>query len=136
MLPYRVVRYKSEIAAESCEHLFVTAQGSPLTRYRRAIASRSLVLAELAARESSYLSLQDALGLLVLYAAANDPKYARASARWLARLGLEVPELGLAELQLAAAALAVLPTREDTAMRILAELSRASSGRYTPSQRG
>jgi hypothetical protein len=114
----------------------VTAQGSPLTRYRRAIASRSLVLAELAAREATYLSLPDALGLLVLYAAAEDPKYARASARWLARLGLERPELGLAEMQLAAAALAVLPTMEETALRVLVELSRASSGRYTPSQQG
>jgi hypothetical protein len=119
-----------------CEHVFVTAQGSPLTRYRRAIESRSLALAELAAREATYLSLPDALGLLALYAAAEDPKYARAAARWLGRLGLEQPELGLAEMQLAAAALAALPTLEETAMRVLVELSRASSGRYTPSRRG
>ena len=102
----------------------MTAQGSPLTRYRRAIESGSLRLAELAAREATYLSLPDALRLLVLYAAADDPKYARASARWLARLGLEKPDLGLAEMQLAGAALAVLPARGETAMRVLTDLCR------------
>jgi hypothetical protein len=111
-------------AAALWEHLFVTAQGSPLTRYRRAVESRSLILAELAAREAKFLSLPDALGLLSLYASGGDAKYERASARWLARLGLERPELGLVELQLAAAALAALPVRESTAMRVLADLSR------------
>jgi hypothetical protein len=110
-------------AGALCEHLFVTAQGSPLNRYRRAVETRSLLLAELAAREARYRSLPDALRLLTLYAAAEDPKFARASARWLSRLGLERPELGLAEMQLAAAALAALPVREETAIRVLVDLS-------------
>lgn len=55
--------------------------GSPLTRYRRAIGERSLLLAELAAREMNHLPRRDALGLLALYAAENDPKYERASGR-------------------------------------------------------
>ena len=100
----------------------MTAQGSPLTRYRRAIERRSLVLAELAAREASYLSLTDALGLVALYAAAEDPKFARASARWLGRLALEKPELTLVDVQVAAAALAALPVREETALPVLKEL--------------
>jgi hypothetical protein len=102
----------------------VTAQGSPITRYRRAIERRSLVLAEIAAREATFLTLPDALGLLCLYAAAEDPKFPRAAARWLGRLALEKPELGLTELQLAAAALAALSTREETVMRLLLDLSR------------
>jgi hypothetical protein len=85
---------------------------------------RSVVLAEIAAREATYLTLPDALGLVSLYAAANDPKFSRAAARWLGRLALEKPELGLAELRFAAAALDLLPVREDMAMRVLAELTR------------
>jgi hypothetical protein len=102
----------------------VTAQGSPLTRYRRAIDRRSLILAEIAAREMSHVPLRDALGLLALYAAGGDRKFERAAARWLARLTLEKPELTLEEVQFAAGALAVLPRREDVAMRVLLELSR------------
>jgi hypothetical protein len=102
----------------------VTAQGSPLTRYRRAIERRSLLLAELAAREMSHVPLRDALGLLALYAAGADSKYERASARWLARLTLEKPELTLTEVRFAAAALAALPAHEETAMRVLLDLSR------------
>jgi hypothetical protein len=102
----------------------VTAQGSPLTRYRRAVERESLLLAETAAREATFLTLADALGLLSLYAAAADPKFSRAAARWLGRLALEKPELGLAEIQLAAAALAALPHRPESSLHVLADLSR------------
>jgi hypothetical protein len=101
----------------------VTAQGSPLTRYRRAVELRSLLLAELAAREMSHVPLRDALGLLALYAAAGDTKYERASARWLARLTLEKPELTIVEAQFAAAALAALARHEETAMQVRIALS-------------
>jgi hypothetical protein len=102
----------------------VTAPGSALTRYRRAIESRSLLLAELTAREMNHVPLKDALGLLALYAAEPDPKYERAAARWLARLAFEKPELSIVEVQFAAAALAALPAWEETAMRVLVDLSR------------
>jgi hypothetical protein len=72
----------------------------------------------------SHVPLRDALGLLALYAAARDRKYGRASARWLARLALEKPDLTIAEVQFAAGALAAMPEHEDTAMRVLVELSR------------
>ena len=39
----------------------MTAQGSPATRFRRAIERRSLINAELAAREMGRLSLEQAL---------------------------------------------------------------------------
>jgi hypothetical protein len=72
----------------------------------------------------SHVPLRDALGLLALYATGGDRKYERASARWLARLTLEKPELTIAEVQFAAAALAAMPEHEDTAMRVLLDLSR------------
>lgn len=94
-----------------CEHPFVTAQGSPATRYRRAIETRSLFLAELAAREMGTLSLPDALGLVTLYAEYEPAKFERAALRWLERLLVERDDLTLGEVQLACAALAQLPAR-------------------------
>ena len=47
----------------------MTAQGSALTRYRRALERRHIFGAEIAAKEMGFLSLRDALGLLALYAA-------------------------------------------------------------------
>lgn len=51
-------------------------------------------------------------------------KFDRAAARWLARLAFEKPELGLVEVQLAAAALAALSAWPETAMGVLVDLSR------------
>jgi hypothetical protein len=109
--------------SESCEHTFVTSQGAALTRYRRAIETRSIVLAELAARELGHVSLSDALALVLLYANAGSPKAEPAAVRWLARLALERPRTTIGELQLAAAALGQLGERPKTAARTLLELA-------------
>jgi hypothetical protein len=71
--------------------VFVTVQGSPATRFRRAIERRSLINAELAAREMTQLSLEDALALVVLYGEHGEPRFERAALRWLGRLFLEKP---------------------------------------------
>jgi hypothetical protein len=55
----------------------VTSQGSPATRFKRAIERRSLINAELAAREMGRLSLEKALQLVVLYAEQVDPRAER-----------------------------------------------------------
>jgi hypothetical protein len=59
-------------------------------------------------RCSRFLSLQNALALVVLYAQEDSPKFASAAVRWLARLALEGRDMRLADLQLAAGALASL----------------------------
>jgi hypothetical protein len=69
--------------------VFVTADGSPLTRFRRAIERRNLWGAEDAARELGRLSLDDALQLVRLYADRESPKYERAALRWLERYTVE-----------------------------------------------
>src|SRR5690349_3397154 len=74
-----------------CEHMFVTSQGSPATRFHRAVERRSLINAELAAREMTHVSLEDALALVVLYAEQGEPRFERAAGRWLGRLLLERP---------------------------------------------
>jgi hypothetical protein len=104
----------------------VTAQGSALTRYRRALERRHIFGAEIAAREMAFLSLRDALGLLALYAAEDSPKYGKAATRWLGRLALESDDLSLEDAQHAAAALHALPRRPDSALRVLTDLTRPS----------
>lgn len=77
----------------------MTAHGNPATRYRRAIETRSVFLAELAAQEMGHLPLVDALGLLQLYAAGESEKYERAAVRWLGRLAFERRGLPLRDVQ-------------------------------------
>jgi hypothetical protein len=69
--------------------VFVTSDGSPLTRFQRAIDKRSLFLAETAARELRWMSLENARTLVDLYAEAGSPKYDKAAVRWLAQYALE-----------------------------------------------
>jgi len=102
----------------------VTSQGSATTRYRRAIETQSIVLAELAAREMGRVPLGDALALVMLYATAGSPKAEPAAVRWLARLALERPGTTMGDMQLAAAALVQLTERPKMATRTLLELPR------------
>jgi hypothetical protein len=62
----------------------------------------------MAAREMGWVSLIHALSLVVLYARVESPKFEPAAVRWLARLALEGRDVGLHEIQLAAAALGCL----------------------------
>ena len=101
----------------------MTSQGTALTRYRRAIEAKSVLLAELSAREMGHVPLGDALALVTLYAASGSPKAEPAAVRWLARLALERPRTTIGELQLAAAALAQLSERPKIAARMLLELA-------------
>lgn len=102
----------------------MTAQGSALTRYRRALERRHIFGAEIAAKEMAHVSLRDALGLLALYASEDSPKFEKAAVRWLGRLALESDDLLLHDLQLAAAALQALPRRPDSALQVLKDVSR------------
>lgn len=102
----------------------MTAQGSPLTRFRRAVERESLVLAEIAAHEAGHLTLQDALALTALYASAGDPKFDKAAVRWLARFALEADRVTLADMELATVSLAALPARGEPVMRVLVGLVR------------
>ena len=91
----------------------MTAQGSPLTRFRRAIQHRSLLLAIVAAREHGWLDLSDALSLVELMAAQHDDLFERAALRWHARFELEVPGFTLEESALALNALLALRRAPD-----------------------
>jgi hypothetical protein len=78
----------------------------------------------MAVRELPFVHLGNALALVVLYARTGSPKFEPAAVRWLARLALEGRDVRLAEVQLAAAALASLPglrheMAEKTLLRLL-----------------
>jgi len=63
----------------------MTSQGTPRGRFQRAIHSRHVQNAEIAAREMGGLSLADALLLCELLANADPMRYERAPLRWLQR---------------------------------------------------
>ena len=117
------IREASWTRREGANICSMATQGSALTRYRRAIETESVVLAELAAREMGRVPLVDALQLVKLYASAGSPKAEPAAVRWLARLALERPRTTIGELQLAAAALDQLSERPKTAARTLLDLA-------------
>jgi hypothetical protein len=87
----------------------VTSQGSPYARFQRALKSGRASIAWTAALELEHVDLQDALVLVLLV--LDEPRFDRASVRWLGRLCLEVPSLTLRQLLLVTAALAGLPER-------------------------
>ena len=85
----------------------MTSQGTPRGRFQRAIHSRHVQNAEMAAREMGGLSLADALLLCELLANTDPARYERAALRWLQRfIDERLPPLS--EVALAASALAEL----------------------------
>lgn len=99
----------------------MTAQGSPRTRFRRAIGGGWIFHAELAAREMGNLTLDEALHLVELYAEHEPAKFERAALRWHARFVRERCS-SLLDAQIALAALMRLPAGDDRAGELLSEL--------------
>jgi hypothetical protein len=93
----------------SWEHVFVTSQGSPHARFRRALATGNPTIAWAAATELPHVALADALALCLLLVDVDRPRYERAVVRWHGRLCTEVRGISLEEAQLALAALHALP---------------------------
>jgi hypothetical protein len=75
----------------------------------------------MAALELPYVNLTDALAICLLMRRRGNGHFERAAVRWLARLSLERPEVTLADLRDAAAALMQLPSAQ--ARTKLVELS-------------
>ena len=79
--------------------MFVTSQGSPHARFRRALGRGEPMHALAAAEELPALTLSDSLELCLLLARAEDRRYPRFAARWLsllARSGADLSDLQLA----------------------------------------
>ena len=87
----------------------MTSQGRPHARFQRAFKTGRASIAWNAALELQHVDLQDALILVLLV--RGEPRFDRASVRWLGRLCLEVPGVTLGQLLLIASALMGLPDR-------------------------
>ncbi len=96
----------------SCEHLFVTSQGSPYSRFQRALGTGNMHVIEAAAAELPAVGLEDALAILVVLAQTGDPRFDRAAARWVGRLLTETPA-GLVDARFALALVERLPSCRD-----------------------
>jgi hypothetical protein len=93
----------------TCEHVFVTSQGRPYPRFKRALQSGNATLAWSAALEVGRLELDDALALCLLQAGGDGGRYDAAALRWHSRFCAETRGVTTAEAQLLLAALAALP---------------------------
>lgn len=103
--------------------MFVTAQGSAFTRFRRALDHANVVEALSAASELEHVGLVEALELCLLLLDREPSKYPRAALRWHGRYCREVPDVGLEEAQAVLAVLAALNgPRKRGAASALAEL--------------
>jgi hypothetical protein len=97
--------------------MFVTSDGSPYRRFQLALRRGNLRMIELAAKELPRVPLGDALIMVVLMERNEDDRFDRAAARWVARLILEVPAVGIVEARRALDALDRLP--DETAQQAL-----------------
>jgi hypothetical protein len=102
--------------------VFVTSQGSPYGRLRRALDIGNPTIALAAAADLDFVSLPDALELVLLL--VDEPgKFRRAALRWHARYCGDVPDVGFEEAQAVLACLAGLTGRRPkAAASALAEL--------------
>jgi hypothetical protein len=103
--------------------VFVTSQGSPYSRFRRALESGNLLLIRSAAGELPSVDLKDALQVCLVLREAEPESFERAAVRWLGRYCLE-RNPNLAEIGRAAGALERLPSWDQDALLVLRGLVR------------
>jgi hypothetical protein len=90
------------VACGSCEHTFVTSQGSAYARFRRALKTGNMAIIRTAARELPHVDLGDALAVCVVIHEAEPRRFEHAALRWLARFCVERREATLGDVQAAA----------------------------------
>jgi hypothetical protein len=100
----------------------MTSEGSAYSRFRRALRTGNLNLVRAAALELPTVQLDDALEVCLLMAEKHDRSYDRAATKWLARLVIEKPAVGLEELRLGMTALEALGENPIGAKQVLGEL--------------
>jgi hypothetical protein len=100
----------------------MTSDGSPYTRFRRALATGNLLLIRAAAAELRTVSLGDALQVCVAIRDAEPERFQRAALRWIARYCLERPTVTLTEVREAAEAFERMAARPEDALERLQRL--------------
>jgi hypothetical protein len=105
-----------------CEHMFVTSDGNPYARFRRALETGNEALVTAAALELPRIALDDALRICLVLRGGDSTRYERAAVRWLGRFALEGRNVTIDDLRIAADALDALPERQGEAMERLQRL--------------
>jgi hypothetical protein len=100
----------------------MTSQGSPYARFQRALRIGRLPLVRAAAAELPRIDLDDALAICLLIERQDGERYERAVVRWLARMVLEVPAVGIEDLREALVAFEALPYNPQAARQALASV--------------
>ena len=100
----------------------MTSQGSPYARFQRALRIGRLSMVRAAAAELPQVDLTDALQICLLIERQDEERFERAAVRWLARLSLEAPTVGIEDLRQGLIAFEALPENPLGARRALAEL--------------
>jgi hypothetical protein len=114
----------------------VTAQRSPLTRLRRALAGGDLLAARTAASDLPHVGLDEAAALLVLIAQEDPAKLNAAAVRFLGRACLERSFITLDDAQLLVACLAQLERGdEESRASVAPSQARARSGQVESTPR-
>jgi hypothetical protein len=96
----------------------MTSDGSPHARFRRALLTKNPAIILPAAAELPYVSLADALKILVVLAEKRHDRFERAAARFAARVTVE-RRLDLAESRYVLALAESLPRSPDAVALIL-----------------
>jgi hypothetical protein len=100
----------------------MTSQGSPYARFQRALRIGRLSLVRAAAAELPRIDLADALSICLLMEQQDEERFERAAVRWLARLSLEAPTVGIEDLRQGLVAFEALAENPLGARRALADL--------------
>jgi hypothetical protein len=101
----------------------MSIKGHPYRWFSSALRRGDLVGVRSAAAELGHkVNLVDALSIVLLMADREDEAFERAATRWLARLVIERPAVGLEELRFGLVALQALPSNAGAAREQLAEL--------------
>lgn len=102
--------------------MFVTSEGSPYVRFKRALETGNELLVLAAARELPRIALDDALRICLVLRDGDPERFERAAVRWLGRYALEARDVTIEDLRSAADALNMLPDRAAEAMERLQAL--------------
>ena len=100
----------------------MTSDGSPYSRFRRALETGNELLVLTAARELPQIALDDALRICLVFRNGDPERYERAAVRWLGRFALEARGVTIDALRSAADALDALPEHSTEAMERLERL--------------
>lgn len=87
----------------------MTSQGSPQTRFERALRTGNGLVVRLAAAELPGVHLENALRICLVLAVSEPERYPPAAARWLGRLLVESRDVTLEQAEQLARALRALP---------------------------